>query len=123
MTASFFERPILNSPCAYSSQHCELDEAGQPTGKLVEERRRAEFITPIPKPKKRKKGAKQAEIGFDETETRFSRWSTGIVPCVARSPDPRPTHPILDGIGGRSRRRAAVDHPRRCPHAREWRRR
>ena len=43
------------------TRHWELDEHGQPTQKIGETRRRAEFITPIPKPKKRKK-ATQEEI-------------------------------------------------------------
>jgi hypothetical protein len=50
----FFDRPILNSPYAYPSRHWELDDTGQPTQKIIETRRRAEFITPIPKPKKQK---------------------------------------------------------------------
>jgi type III restriction enzyme len=60
----FFERPILNSPYEYPRRHWQLDAAGLPTGLIEERRRRAEFITPIPKPKKRK--AKQAEMVFDE---------------------------------------------------------
>jgi len=43
-----------------------LDAQGQPTQKTVESRRRAEFITPIPKPKKRKSSGAQEEIVFDE---------------------------------------------------------
>ena len=54
MSNPFFDHPILNSPYEYPMRHWELDEAGQPTQKIVESRRRAEFITPIPKPKKRK---------------------------------------------------------------------
>ena len=54
MSNLFFEKPILNSPYDYPSQHWELDETGQPTHKVIDARRRAEFITPIPKPKKRK---------------------------------------------------------------------
>jgi type III restriction enzyme len=54
MTDQFFEKPILNSPYAYPSQHWELDEEGQPTNRTISRRRRAEFITPIPKPKKRR---------------------------------------------------------------------
>src|SRR5688500_640210 len=54
MTDQFFERPILNSPYEYPRRHWELDEAGQPTQKIIETRRWARFITPIPKPKKRK---------------------------------------------------------------------
>jgi type III restriction enzyme len=54
MSNLFFEKPILNSPYDYPSQHWELDETGQPTQKVVAAHRQAEFITPIPKPKKRK---------------------------------------------------------------------
>jgi type III restriction enzyme len=54
MSNLFFEKPILNSPYDYPSQHWELDKTGQPTQKVVTARRRAEFITPIPKSKKRK---------------------------------------------------------------------
>ncbi|NBD18219.1 MAG: DEAD/DEAH box helicase family protein [Cyanobacteria bacterium] len=52
--ADFFEHPILNSPYIYPSRHWELDEDGQPTNQILKQRRRAEFITPVPKPKKRK---------------------------------------------------------------------
>ncbi len=66
MSNPFFEHPILNSPYERPLRHWELDSSGQPTQKVVEERRRAEFITPIPKPKKRKGSAAQEEIVFDE---------------------------------------------------------
>lgn len=66
MSNPFFERPILNSPYEYPRRHWELDESGQPTQNIIENRRRAEFITPIPKPKKRKRVAAQQEIIFDE---------------------------------------------------------
>ena len=66
VTNPFFERPILNSPYEYPRQHWELDESGQPTGNLIERRRRAEFITPIPKPKKRRGGPRQGELVLDE---------------------------------------------------------
>jgi type III restriction enzyme len=56
MSDQFFEQPILNSPYAYPAQHWELDEDGQPTNQILPRRRRAEFITPIPKPKKRRSG-------------------------------------------------------------------
>lgn len=54
MSLPFFEQPILNSPYECPYRHWELDEHGQPTQRIVDSRRRAEFITPIPKPKKRK---------------------------------------------------------------------
>ncbi|MCX5820253.1 MAG: DEAD/DEAH box helicase family protein [Deltaproteobacteria bacterium] len=67
MDNRFFERPILNSPYEYPRRHWELDGQGQPTQQIIEKRRRAEFITPIPKPRKRKgSAAAQADIVFDE---------------------------------------------------------
>ena len=62
----FFERPILNSPYKYPARYWELDKQGQPTQHIIESRRRAEFITPIPKPRKRKGLAQQQQIIFDE---------------------------------------------------------
>ncbi len=66
MTDSFFNQPILNSPYEYPGRHWELDADGQPTGRKVESRRPAEFITPIPKAKKRKGSGRQAAMVFDE---------------------------------------------------------
>ncbi len=66
MDNRFFEKPVLNSPYDYPKRHWELDDQGQPTQRTVESRRRAEFITPIPKPRKRKRKADQKEIVFDE---------------------------------------------------------
>ncbi|MGB3940743.1 MAG: DEAD/DEAH box helicase family protein [Candidatus Manganitrophaceae bacterium] len=66
MSNAFFDCPILNSPYEAPSRHWELDEQGQPTQRIIPERRKAEFITPIPKPRKRKGSAEQAQIVFDE---------------------------------------------------------
>lgn len=71
MSNDFFKQPILNSPYEYPAGHWELDETGQPTQTIVDRRRPAEFITPIPKPKKRtkkkgKRSSDQAELVFDE---------------------------------------------------------
>jgi len=67
MNDLFFKQPILNSPYEYPTRHWELDSDGQPTHAIIESRRRAEFITPIPKPKKRKKvDEDQLSIAFDE---------------------------------------------------------
>lgn len=67
MDNSFFEQPILNSPYEYPSRHWELDPSGQPTQQILDKRRRAEFITPIPKPKKRRAAAAdQQGFVFDE---------------------------------------------------------
>jgi hypothetical protein len=64
MADTFFEKPIQNSPYEYPRKHWELDESGQPTNALIERRRLAQFITPIPKAKKRKK--EQRDIVFNE---------------------------------------------------------
>jgi hypothetical protein len=57
----FFDHPILNSPYGYPERHWELDDQGQPTQKIIEHRRPAEFIrsnraikcrpTSLPRPK------------------------------------------------------------------------
>lgn len=64
MESKFFDSPILNSPYTAPTQHWELDETGQPTGKQIDKRRRSTFITPIPKSKKKRGG--QTEMVFDE---------------------------------------------------------
>ena len=66
MSNPFFEHPILNSPYACPQRHWELDGDGQPTQQIIEERRKAEFISPIPKPKKRKGTSAQQQFIFDE---------------------------------------------------------
>lgn len=66
MENQFFQHPILNSPYEYPARHWELDTQGQPTQHIATSRRRAEFITPIPKPRKRKKAAAQEELVFNE---------------------------------------------------------
>ena len=62
--SEFFSQPILNSPYQYPGRHWELDEHGQPTGRIADGRRKASFVTPIPKPKKQSKA--QINIVFDE---------------------------------------------------------
>jgi type III restriction enzyme len=69
MSDLFFERPILNSPYEQPARHWELDANGQPTQSIAETRRPAEFISPIPKPKKRKGGAEQRSLGLGEDES------------------------------------------------------
>lgn len=67
MTEDFFSQPILNSPYEYPGRHWELDGSGQPTNVIKTVRRPAEFITPIPKPKK-KKAPKQREFALSDGE-------------------------------------------------------
>ncbi len=75
MTQTFFEKPILNSPYEYPRRHWELDETGQPTNRIVESRRAAKYVTPIPKPKKQKKGQKEIlfrdEKGISSEEQQY----------------------------------------------------
>jgi type III restriction enzyme len=81
MTDRFFEQPILNSPYEYPSQHWELDESGQPTQNIVNTRRSSAFISPIPKPKKRKgSSAQQAmllgeDIGISSQDQQYETTS------------------------------------------------
>jgi type III restriction enzyme len=85
MSNPFFDHPILNSPYEYPLRHWELDEAGQPTQNIIERRRRARFITPIPNPKKHKsfgqgslalnegKGLSTAEQQYEDTATAINQ--------------------------------------------------
>jgi type III restriction enzyme len=67
---SFFEHPILNSPYEVPTRHHDLDQDGQPTDRPpVAGRRRSELITPVPKPRKRKRRSpRQGEIVFADAE-------------------------------------------------------
>ncbi|MDP6355374.1 MAG: DEAD/DEAH box helicase family protein [Planctomycetota bacterium] len=94
MENQFFEKPILNSPYEYPARHWELDKEGQPTQKIIGTRRRADFITPIPKAKKRKKKkgeADQQELLFDEgvgLSTEAQRYDpTPIINALRREVD------------------------------------
>ncbi|TME96060.1 MAG: restriction endonuclease [Chloroflexi bacterium] len=66
MSDEFFLHPVQNSPYEYPQRHWELDEQGQPTGRLLGSRRPAQFVTPIPKPKKRKGAGQQQALPLDE---------------------------------------------------------
>ena len=63
----FFNQPVLDSPYEYPSRHWELSDSGQPTHRILDARRRVSFISPIPKPRKRRGAAgEQAHLMFDE---------------------------------------------------------
>jgi len=66
MSNPFFDSPILNSPYERPARHWELDTSGQPTQTIANSRRQADFITPIPKPRKHKGASQQASLVFDE---------------------------------------------------------
>ena len=72
MSNPFFDHPVLNSPYEYPTKHWELDDSGQPTQKIIPERRAAKFVTPIPKPKKHKKQEVQASLIVDKTAESIS---------------------------------------------------
>lgn len=70
MSDQFFEQPILNSPYDYPGKHWELDETRQPTGQVISTRRPTDFVTPIPKPRKRRQSqdAVQQTLELFDTE-------------------------------------------------------
>ena len=67
MTNLFFEKPIINSPYEIPSKHWELDKSGQPTQNLIDGRRSAKFITPIPKAKKQTTNKSQENLLFEDS--------------------------------------------------------
>ena len=82
----FFERPILNSPYAYPARHWELDEAGQPTQQIIDRRRLAEFVTPIPKAQ----GRPQQRLDLDDADglsTDFQRYEIARINAVRQEVD------------------------------------
>ena len=66
MTQRFFESPVIYSPYEYPARHWELDAAGQPTDKVIEQRRPAAYITPVPQPRKQRGRPLQREMVLDE---------------------------------------------------------
>ena len=89
MDNRFFEQPILNSPYAYPSKHWELDDEGQPTLQIIEKRRQARFITPIPKPRKRKdKGIQQNLFDVQELRSKDQQYDqTSIISWLREQVD------------------------------------
>lgn len=102
MENQFFEQPILNSPYTYPSRHWELDEDGQPTQHIIEQRRSAQFITPIPKPRKQKGKAQQQQFVLNE--------GLGLS-TEGQSYD---ATSIINGV------REHVDNWRRIPNPKDW---
>ena len=82
----FFENPVLNSPYERPNRHWELDASGQPTHRIIESRRLTEFITPIPKPRKRKdSGESLFDEGKGTEEQRYEH--AAIINSVRRQVD------------------------------------
>src|SRR5436309_2924844 len=88
MSNIFFERPIPNSPYEYPARHWELGEDKQPTQRIAESRRRADFVMPIPAPKKRKGAEKQSALLFDERSTQEQQYDhTAVINAVRQEVD------------------------------------
>jgi type III restriction enzyme len=68
MSNPFFDHPILNGPYDTPTSHWELDESGQPTHAIVPSRRRASFISPIPKAKMQKTKAVTGTLKFGDDD-------------------------------------------------------
>ena len=72
LNAKFFEQPVLNSPYEAPGRHWRLDKSGQPTHEIVPSRRAADFVTPVPKPRRAgpgrgaAAGSEQARLVLDE---------------------------------------------------------
>ena len=102
MADSFFTKPIINSPYESPTRHWELDGEGQPTHRLIDRRRRAEFVTPIPKARKRKTPGAQDALEFGDR--------TGVS-TKAQEYDPTP---IINELRGH------VDRWRMLPNPGDW---
>jgi len=99
MTDRFFNNPIINSPYDYPNQHWELTKDGQPTNRIIGKRRRSELITPVPKPKKRRRQQDMLLDSGDGLSTLEQEYN--------------PT-PIINEI------RSYVDDWRRLPNPAQW---
>jgi type III restriction enzyme len=74
VASSFFDQPILNSPYLPPTRHHPLDSEGQPLdGPPVERRRPSELITPVPKPRKKKRTDAEDATLFDQVEDAKSK--------------------------------------------------
>ncbi len=88
MSNPFFNHPVLNSPYEYPSRHWELDDSGQPTQKIIESRRPAQFITPIPRPRHQKGAPKQDDLLFDDLSSQDQQYiHTAIINGVRQEID------------------------------------
>lgn len=69
MSQSFFDQPILNSPYELPTRYHALDDEGQPLDQPpIKGRRPCDFITPVPKPKRRSAKTAQASLVFGDAD-------------------------------------------------------
>ena len=67
MADQFFNAPVLNSPYEHPTQYWELEpETRQPTNRIIDQRRPAAYITPVPKPRKQRGQPQQKAMVLDE---------------------------------------------------------
>ena len=82
MAFSFAEQPILNSPYAYPARHWEL-EGGVPTDRLVESRRRAEYISPaLPTRREQQQAAMVVGAAEYSTAEQEYEWAAGNINLI-----------------------------------------
>lgn len=98
MEYDFFKQPILNSPYEYPSLHWKLDTTGQPTNEVLDKRRPAKYVTPIPRSKKQQ----QQELDLRDAEG-YSTKDEKLDPT-----------PIINRL------RTLVDEWRRIPNPSQW---
>lgn len=72
MSDVFFQSPILNSPYEEPNRHWELDANGQPTSVIIARRRQSALVSPIPKAKKVRGKAVQADLLADESGQEYN---------------------------------------------------
>jgi|CXWL01.1.fsa_nt_gi type III restriction enzyme len=104
MSRTFFSHPILNSPYTYPARHWELDETGQPTNRVIEARRGARYVSPIPRSKKQRPTSKSSQRALELGD------STGLSTPTQRY-DPTP---VINEL------RARVDAWRALPNPNDW---
>ena len=70
VSAKFFEQPVLNSPYEYPGRHWRL-ENGVPTDYVEETRRRYEYVSPVPPPRRQRGRPHQdaMRLGIEEVST------------------------------------------------------
>ena len=82
-----FEQPILNSPCEEPTRHQPLDAEGQPLNEPPRDgRRKSELITPVPKPRKKKRKNAATDQGSRNLQNaRRNLWgASGLWICGQR---------------------------------------
>jgi hypothetical protein len=103
VSQSFFDHPIQNSPYEPPTRYHALDEDGQPLEQPpIDGRRPCDFITPVPKPKRRSSKSAQTSMQFED--------AAGLSDAEQEY-NPKP---IINEI------RSHVDSWRNLPSDRDW---